>query len=71
MSETVRVLLESLTGRRLCSFTGVLREERKKLQLDDIETGDLVHVDPDAIREDVASMILRYNWRCGTYVLQR
>lgn len=71
VSETVRVLLESLTGRRLCSFTGVLREERKKMQLDDIENGDLVHVDQDAIREDVASMMLRYNWRCGTYVLQR
>jgi Plasmid rolling circle replication initiator protein and truncated derivatives len=70
VSDTVCVYLRALTSRRLCSFTGVLREARKVLQLDDIEHGDLVHVEADQLREDVASVIIRYKWACGAYVLQ-
>lgn len=69
ISQTVRVFLQSLSGRRLCSFTGVLREARKQLQLDDVESGDLVHVESDQLRDDVASVIVRYKWACGAYVL--
>lgn len=70
ISETVCTLIRSLTARRLCSFTGVLRKARKDLQLDDPEDGDLLHVDGDELREDVATVIIRYKWACGTYILQ-
>lgn len=71
VNSTVRVLLESLTGRRLCSFTGVLREARRQLRLDDIENGDFVHVDSDEMRDDVASLIVHYRWYCGVYLASK
>lgn len=70
VNDTVITFLKALTSRRLCSFTGVLREARKKLQLDDVENGDLVHVEADQLREDVAKVIIRYKWGCGAYILQ-
>ena len=66
----VSAFLSSLTGRRLCSFTGCFDKARKQLALDDIEDGNLVHVDGDSLREDVAYMIVRYFWRSGVYVCE-
>ena len=66
-AEITRSLLDALSGRRLCSWTGVFARIRKKLQLDDVENGDLVHTDDDYIREDVAYMIVRYSWKSGIY----
>lgn len=68
ISDTVSVFLDSLSGRRLCGFTGVFSSVRKQLQLDDIENGNLVNIDEDNIRSDVATMIVRYSWRSGVYV---
>ena len=45
----VQAFLNSLSGRRLCGWTGIFSRIRKQLQLDDIENGDLVHTD-DTIR---------------------
>lgn len=67
-AETVQHLLDALTGRRLCGWTGCFQTVRKALELDDCENGDLVHTDDDTIREDVACMIVRYSWRAGMYV---
>jgi len=64
----VSAFLNALTSRRLISFTGCFNKVRKLLNLDDAETGDLVHVDDDTLREDVATMIVRYGWRNGVYV---
>lgn len=64
----VSAFLNALTARRLISFTGCFNKVRKLLNLDDAETGDLVHVDDDTLREDVATMIVRYGWRNGVYV---
>lgn len=69
MSGYVSAFLSALSGRRLCSFTGCFRAARQQLALDDIEDGDLVHVDSDFLREDVAYMVVRYSWRAGVYVL--
>lgn len=67
-SSYVSAFLSALSGRRLCSFTGVFSDVRKKLALDDVEHGDLVHVDTDNLRSDVAFMIVRYAWKSGLYV---
>lgn len=67
-SSYVSSFLSALSGRRLCSFTGVFSVARKALSLDDVETGDLVHVDSDSLRPDVAYMIVRYSWKSGVYV---
>lgn len=64
----VSSFISALSGRRLCSFTGVFSKVRKQLSLDDVENGDLIHVDSDLLRPDVAYMIVRYSWKAGVYV---
>lgn len=64
----VSAFLSSLTNRKLVSLTGCFRKAGKLLSLDDMENGDLVHVDNDDFREDLAYMIVRYGWRNGLYV---
>lgn len=65
----VYYLSTALSGRRLCSFGGIIEDVRKALDLDDYEEGDLIHVDGKEIRSDVAYMIRRYGWTCGNYKL--
>lgn len=66
----VRAFLEALSGRRLIGYTGCFAKARKQLQLDDLETGDLVHVEGEQLRADVAYMIVRYRWCAGVYVAE-
>lgn len=68
VSHNVEVLLQGLTQRKLCSWTGCFLEEMKKLKFDDAESGDLLHVDPDEIREDLSYLIVRFHWCAGAYV---
>lgn len=67
MAGTVLTYLRSLSNRRLCSFVGCFQKVRKALNLDDVETGDLVFVDGDQLRDDVAALVVRYGWRVGCY----
>lgn len=67
-SDFVQALLMSLSGRKLCGWTGIFAELRKQLNLDDAESGDLVLTDSDQLRDDVATMIVRYAWRAGVYI---
>ena len=67
MARTAWDFLTALSGRRLCSFTGVFAKIRKQLALDDIESGDLINVDGNNLRDDVAYMIVRYRWAAGYY----
>lgn len=64
----LRVLALGLKGRRLVDMTGCFREVKSRLGLDDTENGDLVHVEKEEIREDVAYLIVKYQWRNGVYV---
>lgn len=64
----LRVLALGLKGRRLVDMTGCFREVKSQLGLDDTEDGDLVHVEKEEIREDVAYLIVKYQWRNGVYV---
>lgn len=45
--DTLRVVDAALDGRRLVAFGGRLKEEHKRLNLDDAEDGDLVHTSQD------------------------
>jgi plasmid rolling circle replication initiator protein Rep len=65
----VRTLLEGLAGRRLADMTGCFRKAKKQLGLDDAEDGDLVHVEGETLRDDLAYIVLRYQWRNGCYVV--
>lgn len=68
-AEYVSAFLSSLASRRLCGFTGVFTKARQKLHLDDVEDGDLTHVETDSIREDLACMIVKYSWKSGAYIV--
>lgn len=69
IDEAVITLGSALHGRRLTALGGVFDEVAKKLQLDDCENGDLIHIDGSEMRSDVAFMIRRYSWGCGAYKL--
>lgn len=69
IDEAVKTFGSALHGRRLTAFGGVFDDVAKKLQLDDCENGDLIHIDDSDIRPDVGYMILKYSWSCGAYKL--
>lgn len=69
MDEIVLTLSSALSHRRLTAFGGCFADAREKLGLDDCEDGDLIHIDDNSIRSDLATMIVRYEWSCGAYKL--
>lgn len=66
-ADTVALLDKVLDGRRMTSWGGILKETAQALQLDDIETGDLVHVETES--EDSTANALAdyvtYWWQVG------
>ena len=65
---TVALLDAMLDHRRMTSWGGILKEIAAALQLDDPETGDLVHIDETASRDGVAEELasyVTYGWRIG------
>lgn len=62
--DTVRILDEALANRRFIAMGGALKEAHKKLNLDDIEDGDLVHIDEESINEE-EKQIIYYKWLSG------
>lgn len=69
--EIVRDYTEAMYRRRLTAFGGWMKDAAKKLDAENLEGGDLVHVDDDAIREDLLVMVESYNWHfgAGDYIL--
>lgn len=66
-AETVKLFDSTLENRRMTSWGGVLKETAKALQLDDIETGDLVHVETES-EDDTANKLadyVTYWWAVG------
>lgn len=64
--EILRDYTEALRKRRLTAFGGWLKEAARKLEAEDLEDGDLVHVsDDDIVREDVKLLIERFCWHFG------
>jgi plasmid rolling circle replication initiator protein Rep len=58
-----------MKNKRALSFSGLLKEYRNKLQLDDIETGDLIYdsLDNEEIWKRIKSLI--YDFKNGDYGL--
>lgn len=71
-AEIVSVYTQALHRRRLVAFGGWLKDAAKRFEADDLDMpSDLVHVDEDHIREDLAEVIERYDWNFGSgdYIL--
>lgn len=70
-AQIVRDYTEALHRRRLTAFGGWLKEAARALDVGDLDDGDLVHVEPDTIRADIADYIETYDWHfgAGDYVL--
>ena len=60
----------ALHHRRLTAFGGILKDAAAALNAD-IDDGDLVHIDEDAIRDDLVQMVETYHWHfgAGDYIL--
>ena len=63
--DTVRVLDKALNNRRFVGFGGVFKEAHKKLHLDDVEDGDLTHVEANLANADDDVRTIVYTWRTG------
>lgn len=61
----VQILSTSLHGRRLFAFGGLLKKIAKEIGIEEIAAGDLVHVDGETIREDIATVLEVYRWNFG------
>lgn len=59
--DTLRVLDKALENRRFVGLGGILKEIHKKLHLDDMEEGDLVHVESQSTDEATPEEII-YFW---------
>lgn len=69
--DIVETYTKALHRRRLVAFGGWMKEAAKSLGADNPEDGDLVHIDQETIRGDVADLIEEYHWHfgAGDYVL--
>lgn len=65
-------LEEGLYRKRLISYGGLLKEIHKKLNLDDVEEGDLIHVDDEQEQADQEgfSIIAMWNWERQNYFIK-
>lgn len=66
-ADTVKLFDKVLENRRMTSWGGVLKETAKALQLDDVETGDLIHVEAESEDETANKLAdyVTYCWRVG------
>lgn len=65
-------LEEGLSGKRLISYGGLLKEVHAELKLDDVEDGNLVHVDDDSKADENAySIVALWNWEKQNYYIHK
>lgn len=61
----VEVLSTSLRGRRLYAFGGILKQIAKQIGIEELAEGDLIHIDDEKIRDDIATALVLYRWNFG------
>lgn len=71
--EGARIVVDytrALFKRRLVAFGGCMKEIARELGADK-EDGDLVHVDDEGLRDDLAELVEDYGWHfgAGDYIL--
>ena len=57
-------LTKTMKGRRLITFGGDFSTIKRKLKLDDIENGDLIHAEQEVQNFNAVAKII-YRWRAG------
>lgn len=62
----LEIIDRALRGRRLIQWAGVAQDARRELELDDIESGNLVQVDGELPGEEELQRTV-YIWRYGVY----
>ena len=64
-------LEKGLKRKRLISFGGIFKEIRKELQLDDVETGDLIKTSSEEDEELTTGQVIvaRWNWERQNYFI--
>lgn len=65
----VSELATSLNQHRLTALGGVFAKTAKALKLDDMEDGDLLHVDDEIMGSEIWELIFKYGWSAGAYSL--
>lgn len=63
--ETVALLDQALANRRLVAYAGEMRDAHKALNLDDIDQGDLVHVDGELAEAAKEDPRITFRWSSG------
>lgn len=63
--KTIAILDNALAGKRFIAMGGIFKEVHQKLNLDNIEDGDLVHVDCDEEITDENYKTVYYTWHSG------
>lgn len=64
--DTVRLLDQALANRRLVAYGGVMRDEHRRLHLDDVESGDLINTDGQpSLSIDPGTPVYLYAWHTG------
>lgn len=63
--DTVRTLDQALNGRKLIAYGGLLRQVKALLKQDDVDTGDLIHLDGEDKPEDQNYRIVCFWWWSG------
>lgn len=68
----VKDLEEGLNRKRLIAYGGLLRKVHKELNLDELEDGDLIHVDEDEKKaeENAYSVVALWNWNRQNYFIK-
>lgn len=67
-AKIIATLTQYLDGRRLTSWGGCLKEAAAALRLDDIESGNLIHITDEQSEDDAANIIhdyILYRWSVG------
>lgn len=64
--DNVFALSSALAGVRLIGFGGCIKQAIAKLQVGDLENGDLIHIDDDTSAA-VAYLVRRFHWISGGY----
>lgn len=69
-TEVLAVIHNAVRGRRLLTFGGDMAKVKRQLALDDIEDGDLLHVETDNEKElnPIAQILFRFNVGRGVYI---
>lgn len=62
--DTVALLDKVLANRRFVAWGGIMADVRRQLRLDDVDDGDLIHVEPDQDKPDKAHRVY-YSWASG------